>query len=116
MKQGQLGVAVIGAGHIGTLRARLAAKHPCVGFLAISDQGGWFTGSIRYSGGKMVGLDDVEASPLLGAEGRPITEKRFWYDTESLARDGNVVEVDPKQGFLVYAQTFFNSYQLRILA
>lgn len=32
-----LGVAVIGAGRIGTLRARLSAKHPCVGFLAISD-------------------------------------------------------------------------------
>jgi len=32
-----LGVAVVGAGRIGTLRARLAAKHPCVGFLAISD-------------------------------------------------------------------------------
>lgn len=62
-------------------------------FLAISDQGGWFTGSIRYSGGKMVGLDDVEAAPVLGAEGRPITEKRLWYDTESLARDGNQVYV-----------------------
>ena len=47
-------------------------------FLAISDQGGWFTGSIRYSGGKMIGLDDVEASPMLNSEGRPITEKRFW--------------------------------------
>jgi len=62
-------------------------------FLAISDQGGWFTGRIRYSGGKMTGLDDVEASPMLNAEGRPITEKRLWYDTESLARDGNVVYV-----------------------
>ncbi|MCS3731440.1 esterase-like activity of phytase family protein [Bradyrhizobium betae] len=62
-------------------------------FLAISDQGGWFTGSIRYSGGKMVGLDDVEAAPVLGPEGRPITEKRLWYDTESLARDGSTVYV-----------------------
>ena len=33
----ELGIAVVGAGRIGTLRARLAAKHPCVGFLAISD-------------------------------------------------------------------------------
>ena len=32
-----LGIAVVGAGRIGTLRARLAAKHPSVGFLAISD-------------------------------------------------------------------------------
>jgi len=62
-------------------------------FLAISDQGGWFTGAIRYSGGRMVGLDDVEAAPVLGPEGRPITEKRLWYDTESLARDGSTVYV-----------------------
>lgn len=62
-------------------------------FLAISDQGGWFTGTIRYSGGRMVGLDDVEAAPVLGPEGRPITEKRYWYDTEALARDGSTVYV-----------------------
>lgn len=62
-------------------------------FLAISDQGGWFTGAIRYSGGRMVGLDDVEAAPVLGPEGRPITEKRYWYDTEALARDGSTVYV-----------------------
>lgn len=62
-------------------------------FLAISDQGGWFTGRIRYSGGKMAGLDDVEAAPLLGAEGRPITEKHLWWDSESIARDGDVVYV-----------------------
>lgn len=62
-------------------------------FLALSDQGSWFTGAIRYAGGKMVGLDDVEAAPMLNAEGRPITEKRLWYDTESLARDGSTVYV-----------------------
>ena len=37
MKQKELGIAVVGAGRIGTLRARLAAKHLSVGFLAISD-------------------------------------------------------------------------------
>ena len=37
MKRGELGIAVIGAGRIGTLRARLAGKHPSVGFLAVSD-------------------------------------------------------------------------------
>lgn len=37
MKRSSLGVAVVGAGRIGTLRARLAAKHPAVGFLAVSD-------------------------------------------------------------------------------
>lgn len=38
MKHRELGVAVVGAGRIGTLRALLAAKHPSVGFLAISDR------------------------------------------------------------------------------
>jgi len=33
----QIGVAVVGAGHIGTLRAKLAAAHPAVRFLAVSD-------------------------------------------------------------------------------
>lgn len=33
----ELGIAVVGAGRIGTLRARLAAKHPAVKFLAIAD-------------------------------------------------------------------------------
>ncbi|HEY1363844.1 MAG TPA: Gfo/Idh/MocA family oxidoreductase [Xanthobacteraceae bacterium] len=35
---GRLGIAVVGAGRIGTLRARLAARHPSVGFLAVSDK------------------------------------------------------------------------------
>jgi hypothetical protein len=62
-------------------------------FLALSDHGTWFTGSIRYSGSAMIGLDDVEAAPVLNSEGRPITEKRLWYDTESLARDGSLLYV-----------------------
>ena len=62
-------------------------------FLALSDQGTWFTGAIRYDGSRMAGLDEVEAAPMLNAEGRPITEKRLWYDTESLARDGSLVYV-----------------------
>jgi len=38
VKRRELGIAVIGAGRIGTLRARLAAKHPCVKFIAVSDR------------------------------------------------------------------------------
>ena len=37
MKRKEIGIAVIGSGRIGTLRAQLAAKHPAVGFLAVSD-------------------------------------------------------------------------------
>jgi predicted dehydrogenase len=40
MKGNDLGIAVIGAGRIGTLRASLAAAHPAVRFLAVSDLDG----------------------------------------------------------------------------
>jgi len=69
---------------------RLDAKGE--GFVAISDRGNWFTGRISYSGQAMTGLHDVEAAPILGADGRPITA-RGWYDSESIAVDGPIVYV-----------------------
>jgi predicted dehydrogenase len=38
MKAKELGIAVVGSGRIGTLRARLAAKHPAVRFVAVADK------------------------------------------------------------------------------
>jgi hypothetical protein len=61
-------------------------------FIAISDHGSWFTGRIVYKGREMTGLADVEAAPLLGPDGRPITA-RGWYDSESMALDGSLVYV-----------------------
>ena len=61
-------------------------------FIAISDKGGWFTGRIVYKGREMTGLDDVEASPMLGPDGKPITA-RGWFDTESIALDGTLVYI-----------------------
>jgi len=61
-------------------------------FIALSDKGSWFTGRIVYSGREMTGLADVEASPMIGPDGRPITA-RGWFDSESLALDGSLVYV-----------------------
>lgn len=61
-------------------------------FIAVSDKGSWFTGRIVYRGREMTGLDDVEAAPLLGPDGRPLTA-RGWFDSESLALDGSLVYV-----------------------
>ena len=61
-------------------------------FIAVSDKGSWFTGRILYRGREMTGLADVEAAPLLGPDGRPITA-RGWYDSEAIALDGNVAYV-----------------------
>lgn len=62
-------------------------------FIAVSDQGSWFTGRILYRGREMIGLDDAEAAPLLGADGKPIMTTRGWYDSESLALDGSFAYV-----------------------
>jgi hypothetical protein len=61
-------------------------------FIALSDHGSWFTGRIAYQGREMTGLADVEAAPLLGPDGKPITA-RGWYDSESMALDGAFVYV-----------------------
>jgi hypothetical protein len=61
-------------------------------FIAISDEGSWFTGRIVYRGREMTGLDDVEAAPMLGPDGRPITA-RGWFDSESIALDGPYVYI-----------------------
>src|ERR1700759_4741684 len=61
-------------------------------FIALSAKGGWFTGRIRYEGREMKVLADVEAAPLLGPDGRPITA-RGWFDSESIALDGSLVYI-----------------------
>jgi hypothetical protein len=61
-------------------------------FISFSDKGRWFTGRIVYRGGDMTGLDDVEAAPMLGPDGRPITA-RGWFDSESIALDGPFVYI-----------------------
>jgi len=61
-------------------------------FVALSDKGTWFTGRLVYSGAELAGLADVEAAPLLGPDGEPLTNRR-WYDSESLAFDGGTAYV-----------------------
>ncbi|MEA2867222.1 MAG: hypothetical protein QOE39_1937 [Bradyrhizobium sp.] len=61
-------------------------------FISMSDKATWFTGRIVYHGREMTGLADVEAAPMLGADGRPITA-RGWFDTEAIALDGSLVYI-----------------------
>jgi hypothetical protein len=60
-------------------------------FISFSDKGTWFTGRIAYQGNEMTGLADVEAAPMLGPDGKPLTA-RGWYDSESIAIDGAQIE------------------------
>ena len=77
-----------GFGGLSGLRLDARGEH----FIAISDKGTWFTGRIVYRGREMTGLDDVEASPMLGSDGKPITS-RGWFDSESIALDGSRVYI-----------------------
>jgi hypothetical protein len=62
-------------------------------FISFSDKGSWFTGKIIYNGREMTGLTDVEAAPMLGSDGEPITTHRGWYDSESIGLDGSFVYI-----------------------
>jgi hypothetical protein len=61
-------------------------------FISFSDKGTWFTGRIVYQGRAMTGLAEVEAAPMLGPDGKPITT-RGWFDSESIALDGSFVYI-----------------------
>lgn len=79
-------------------------------FISASDKGSWFTGRIVYAAsGEMAGLADVEAAPMLGRDGRPITE-RGWFDTESIARDGLLVYVGIERANRIMRFDFAKGY------
>ena len=95
------------AGFGGLSGIRLDAKGER--FIALSDRGSWFTGRILYSGRAMVGLDEVEAAPMLGSDGRPITT-RGWFDSESIALDGSFVYVGLERVNQVLRFDFSNGF------
>ncbi len=61
-------------------------------FISVSDKGHWLRGRIAYQAGKPVGITDAEMAPVLGSDGRPLW-LRGWYDTESIADDGDTLYV-----------------------
>ena len=75
-------------GGLSSLRLDPKGEH----FTSLSDKGQWFTGRLTYRDGKLSGMDDVTSAPALGADGRPLAA-RGWFDTESLAFDGEAAYV-----------------------
>lgn len=61
-------------------------------FVAISDRGFWLTGNIISEGDKPTGVTKAEIAPVILADGKAAGEGRR-YDTESLARDGDIFYV-----------------------
>src|SRR5687768_16825296 len=65
-----IGLAVIGSGRIGTLRSRLAAAHPAVRFIAVSDQNEAAASKLAASVGAQVhgrNNDEIIAHPEVNA-------------------------------------------------
>jgi hypothetical protein len=56
-------------------------------FIAASDRARWLRGRIVYKDGRLAGIADAEMAPMLGPDGKPLTDRK-WYDTESVADDG----------------------------
>jgi hypothetical protein len=61
-------------------------------FVSLTDQGWWLRGRITYSGTRPSGITAAEMAPMLGTDGRTLASRR-WYDTESIARDGDTLYV-----------------------
>ena len=61
-------------------------------FIAVTDKAQWVRGRIVYRGSAPVGIADAELAPMLGPDGRALTE-RGWYDTESLTDDDGTLYV-----------------------
>lgn len=61
-------------------------------FVSLSDKGWWLTGRIVYADGHPAAIADAEMAPILGADRYPLA-RRGWYDTESIAGDGETLYV-----------------------
>jgi len=61
-------------------------------FIAVTDKSHWLRGRIVYRGSTPIAIADAEMAPMLGPDRRPL-KSRGWYDTESLAADGDTLYV-----------------------
>ena len=61
-------------------------------FIALSDHGWWLKGRIGYDGMRPSGIVDAQMAAMQGPDGRTLAS-RGWYDTESIAQDGDTLYV-----------------------
>lgn len=61
-------------------------------FVAHSDRGYWLRGKFRLDGNRIAAIDNAEMAPMRGPDGRTLASRK-WFDTESLASDGDTLYV-----------------------
>ena len=75
-------------GGLSAVRVQADGAH----FISLTDRGWWLRGRIVYDGVRPTGITDAEMAPILAADGQPLA-RRGWYDTESIAQDGDTLYV-----------------------
>jgi hypothetical protein len=60
-------------------------------FIAHSDRGNWFRGRFTFDGDRVTGIQNAQMTPMRGPRSRLSASK--WFDTESLAHDGDTLYV-----------------------
>jgi hypothetical protein len=76
-------------GGVSAIRVAADGAH----FVALTDKGHWLTGRITYDGRERPsGIADAVIAPMLGPDGRTLAS-RGWFDTESIAEDGDTLYV-----------------------
>jgi hypothetical protein len=70
--------------------------------VAVSDKGNWLRARIVYRDGRPIAITDAEMAPILGSDGRPITARRGWYDTEALAEEGGTLYVGMERAHEIF--------------
>ncbi len=92
----QLGIAIVGAGRIGSLRARLAAEYPAVNFIAVSDADparardlAQKIGAQFHSGDNLAAISRPEVSAVIVAtsEGEHALPSRRYKDRYLIAKE-----------------------------
>jgi hypothetical protein len=61
--------------------------------LAISDAGSWLRATLEYDGRNLKGLDNAVLGPILGADGKPLSDDN-WRDSEGMT----LLKGDPHEG------------------
>ena len=76
-------------GGVSSIRVAADGAH----FVALTDKGRWLTGRITYdTRERPSGIADAVIAPMLGPDGRTLAA-RGWFDTESIAEDGDTLYV-----------------------
>ena len=79
--------------------------------LALTDRGSWVKASLTYRDGMLIGMRDIDITPLLDLRGKPLTGRRS--DSEALANgDGLIVSFERQHRLWRYKKNASGAFDL----